>query len=88
MPCSDSKAANLRAGNSQAQIPVHRYSEYLRESGEGSIHPGFLAMAGFNLSNMKQVVGLREDIDKSSGNAFLNIFFNIDVYKIASGLGR
>lgn len=45
-------------------------------------------MAGFNLSNMKQVVGLREDIDKSSGNAFLNIFFNIDVYKIASGLGR
>lgn len=31
-------------------------------------------MAGFNPSNMKQVVCLCEDIDKSLGNVVLNIF--------------
>lgn len=33
-----------------------------------------IAMAGFNPSNMKQVVCLCEDIDKSLGNVVLNIF--------------
>lgn len=46
-----------------------------------------IATSSFNPSNMKQVLYFWEDTDENSGNVFFNIF-QIDVYKITSGLGK